>query len=158
LQLRLKEQGVSEDQVKARSRYIPNVIEPASGLTRAVLVLLCEAYTPDEARPSKMFLKFKPRFAPIKAGIFPLVNKDGMPEIAEKLYLDLRTEFTCEYDAKQTVGKRYARMDEIGTPYCITVDGQSKEDQTVTIRERDEMKQQRVSLDKVGGYLREHLR
>src|SRR5262249_18291160 len=98
LQLKLKEQGVSDEEVKARSRYIPNVIEPASGLTRAVLVLLCEAYTPDEARPSKMFMKFKPQFSPVKAGIFPLVNKDGMPEIAEKIYLDLRKDYTCEYD------------------------------------------------------------
>ena len=91
LQLKLKEQGDSAEEIKAKSRYVPNVIEPASGLTRAVLVLLCEAYTPDEARPSKMYLKFKPQFAPIKLGIFPLVNKDGMPEMAEKLYLDLRT-------------------------------------------------------------------
>jgi glycyl-tRNA synthetase len=138
-------------------RYLPNVIEPASGLTRAVLVLLCEGFTPDDARPSKMYMRFEPRFAPIKCGVFPLVNKDGMPEIAEKLYLDLRTHFTCEYDAKQTVGKRYARMDEIGTPFCVTVDGQTKEDQTVTIRERDTMKQERVALDKVLPYVKERL-
>ncbi|MBV8782535.1 MAG: glycine--tRNA ligase, partial [Phycisphaerae bacterium] len=82
LQLKLKEQGVGDEEIKRRSRYIPNVIEPASGLTRAVLVLLCEAYTPDLARPSQMYMKFLPRFAPIKCGIFPLVNKDGLPEIA----------------------------------------------------------------------------
>jgi glycyl-tRNA synthetase len=157
LQLRLKEEGKSADEIKARSRYIPNVIEPASGLTRAVLVLLCEAFTPDEARPSKMFLKFKPQFAPIKVGIFPLVNKDGMPEVAEKLYLDLRSQFTSEYDAKQSIGKRYARMDEIGTPFCVTVDGQTLQDQTVTLRDRDAMGQVRVSLDKVKGYLAERL-
>jgi glycyl-tRNA synthetase len=154
LQLKLKEQGVSDEEIKAKSRYVPNVIEPASGLTRAVLVLLCEAFTPDESRPSKMFMKFKPRFAPIKLGIFPLVNKEGMPEMAEKLYLDLRKEYTCEYDPKQAIGKRYARMDEIGTPFCITVDGQTNVDGTVTIRERDTMAQERVSLDKVHGYLR----
>src|SRR5206468_8003032 len=125
-------------------RYLPNVIEPASGLTRAVLVLLCEGFTVDETRPSKMYMRFEPRFAPIKCGVFPLVNKDGMPEIAEMLFLDLRTHFTGEYDAKQTVGKRYARMDEIGTPFCVTVDGQTKEDQTVTVRDRDTMKQERV--------------
>jgi glycyl-tRNA synthetase len=133
------------------------VIEPASGLTRAVLVLLCEAYTPDESRPSKMFLKFKPQFAPIKAGIFPLVNKDGMPEIAEKLYLDLRTNLTCEYDAKQSIGKRYARMDEIGAPFCVTIDGTTIQDRTVTIRHRDAMTQERVSLDQVKGYLHEKM-
>jgi glycyl-tRNA synthetase len=158
LQVKLKEQGVAPDEIKAKSRYIPNVIEPASGLTRAVLVLLCEAYrkTPDRQGTTEM-LSFKPQFAPIKAGIFPLVNKDGMPEVAEKLYLDLRQRFTCEYDAKQSIGKRYARMDEIGTPFSVTVDGQTRDDQTVTIRERDTMSQERVSLDKVKTYLDEKL-
>src|SRR3954452_118084 len=89
LQLRLKEQGVSPEEIKAKSRYIPNVIEPASGLTRAVLVLLCEAYRNQKGRQgAEEYLSFSPRFAPIKAGIFPLVNKEGMPEVAEKLYMD----------------------------------------------------------------------
>jgi glycyl-tRNA synthetase len=157
LQLKLKEEGKSADEIKAKSRYIPNVIEPASGLTRAVLVLLCDAFTPDEARPSKMFLKFKPQFAPVKVGIFPLVNKDGMPEVAEKLYLDLRNDFTTEYDAKQSIGKRYARMDEIGTPFCVTIDGQTLQDRTVTVRDRDAMGQVRVGIDSVGAYLKERL-
>lgn len=158
LQLKLKEQGASPEEIKAKSRYVPNVIEPASGLTRAVLVILCEAYRRDEKRQGSVeYLSIKPRFAPIKAGIFPLVNKDGMPEVAEKLYLDLRQDFTCEYDAKQAIGKRYARMDEIGTPYAVTVDGQTKEDQTVTIRERDSMAQERVNLDKVKAYLTDRL-
>jgi len=158
LQLELKAKGLSDEEVKARSRYIPNVIEPASGLTRAVLVLLCEAYTLDESRPSKMFMKFKPAFAPIKLGIFPLVNKDGMPEVAEKLYLDLRKSYTCEYDPKQNIGKRYARMDEIGTPFCITVDGQTLQDQAVTVRERDSMRQERVAIDKIRPYLADQLK
>src|SRR5207237_4406306 len=114
-----------------------------------VLVLLCESYREEKGRQgAEEYLSFLPRFAPIKAGIFPLVNKEGMPEVAENLYLDLRTHFTCEYDAKQSIGKRYARMDEIGTPFCVTIDGQTKEDQTVTLRERDSMRQERVSLDK----------
>ncbi|HUB27399.1 MAG TPA: glycine--tRNA ligase [Tepidisphaeraceae bacterium] len=157
LQLKLKAEGKSEEEVKARSRYVPNVIEPASGLTRAVLVLLCEAYTEDAQRPSGLFLKFKPKFAPIKLGIFPLVNKDGMPEVAEKLYLDLRQKWTCEYDPKQAIGKRYARMDEIGTPFCICIDGQTLTDQTVTIRHRDTMQQDRIAIDKVSAYLSERL-
>ncbi len=102
-------------------------------------------------------MKFKPQFAPIKLGIFPLVNKEGMPEVAEKLYLALRRHFTCEYDPKQAIGKRYARMDEIGTPYCITIDGQTLVDQTVTLRERDSMKQERMSLDRVKSFLLEQL-
>ena len=104
-----------------------------------------------------MFMKFAPKFAPIKCGVFPLVNKEGMPELAEKIYLDLRKHFMCEYDAKQSIGKRYARMDEIGTPYCITVDGDTLKDQTVTIRDRDSMTQQRIATSKVLEYLRERL-
>jgi len=158
LQLKLKEQGVSPEEIKAKSRYVPNVIEPASGLTRAVLVVLCEAYRRDPNRQgTEELLSIKPQFAPIKCGIFPLVNKEGMPEVAEKLYLDLRQKITCEYDPKQAIGRRYARMDEIGTPYCVTIDGQTKEDQTVTVRERDSMQQQRVALDKVKTYLLEKL-
>jgi len=157
LQVKLQNEGVDKDEIKKRSRYIPNVIEPASGLTRAVLVLLCEAYTPDESRPSKVFMKFKPKFAPVKAGVFPLVNKDGLPEIAQKLYLDLRERFMCEYDAKQSIGKRYARMDEIGTPYCFTVDQQTKEDQTVTVRHRDSQEQERISIDRIGAFLTEKI-
>src|SRR5207248_10863421 len=97
LQLKLKEQGASAEEIKAKSRYIPNVIEPASGLTRAVLVLLCEAFSVDESRPSPIYMKFDPSMAPVKAGIFPLVNKEGMPDVAEKLYLELRNKWTCEF-------------------------------------------------------------
>jgi glycyl-tRNA synthetase len=82
-----------------------------------------------------------------------LVNKEGMPDVAEKLYLDLRQDFTCEFDVKQSIGKRYARMDEIGTPFCVTIDGDTLKDQTVTLRERDSMSQERVALDKVKQYL-----
>src|SRR5688500_14293708 len=150
LQVKLKEQGVSAEEIKAKSRYIPNVIEPASGLTRAVLVLLFEAYRKELGRQgTEEFLSIKPQFAPIKLGVFPLVNKEGMPEVAEKVYLDLRKHFTAEYDPKQSIGKRYARMDEIGTPYCLTVDGETLKDQTVTVRERDRMTQERVSTDKL---------
>ena len=158
LQLKLKEQGASAEEIKAKSRYVPNVIEPASGLTRAVLVLLCEAYHHEKGRQgTEEYLSFKPRFAPIKLGIFPLVNKEGMPEIAEKLYLETRTQFTCEFDAKQSIGRRYARMDEIGTPFCVTVDGQTKEDGTVTVRQRDTMSQQRIGFDQVGNFVADQL-
>ncbi|MEM1213627.1 MAG: glycine--tRNA ligase [Planctomycetota bacterium] len=157
LQVRLQNEGVDKAEIKERSRYIPHVIEPASGLTRAVLVMLCEAYTPDESRPSKVFMKFPPKFAPVKAGVFPLVNKDGMPEIAQKLYMRLREKYTVEYDGKQSIGKRYARMDEIGTPFCFTVDGDTLEDQTVTVRDRDSQEQSRIGLDQVEAFLADHL-
>ena len=159
LQLRLKEQGAPPEEVKARSRYVPNVIEPASGLTRAVLVLLCEAYRHEPGRQggTEEWFAFDPKFAPVKCGIFPLVNKDGMPETATKLYMDLRQHFACDYDPKQSIGKRYARMDEIGTPFCVTVDGETAENGTVTVRERDGMTQQRVGMDQVKAYLLERV-
>ncbi|MDJ8954101.1 glycine--tRNA ligase, partial [Clostridium perfringens] len=94
--------------------YFPHVIEPSAGADRGALALLCEAYTPDESRASKVFMRFHPRMAPIKAGIFPLVAKDGMPEVADRLYRELRKRWVVECDEKQSIGKRYARMDEAG--------------------------------------------
>jgi glycyl-tRNA synthetase len=140
-------------------RYLPHVIEPAAGLTRGLLAVLCEAYTVDDSRPSPELMRFHPRLAPIKAGVFPLVNKDGMPEIAEQLYRDLRKHVgPCQFDAKQSIGKRYARMDEAGTPFCITVDGQTLADQSVTVRDRDTGAQVRIGVEQVVGYVGERVR
>ena len=138
-------------------RYFPHVIEPSAGADRGTLALLCEAYTPDESRPSKVFMKFHPRMAPIKAAVYPLVNKDGMPEVAEKLYRDLRKKYVIDYDPKQTIGKRYARMDEAGTPFCFTIDGQTLQDQTVTVRHRDTQQQERIGIDSVEAWLAERI-
>lgn len=140
------------------TRYFPHVIEPSAGADRGTLAVLCEAFTPTpERKGSKVVMKFAPRLAPIKAGVFPLVNKNGMPEVAEKLYKDLRKHYRCQFDVKQAIGKRYARMDEAGTPYCITIDGQTLEDQTVTVRERDSAAQERVAIDQVEGLLRKRI-
>ncbi|MEX0885587.1 MAG: glycine--tRNA ligase [Phycisphaeraceae bacterium] len=138
-------------------RYFPHVIEPSAGADRGTLALLCEAYTPDDSRPSKVYMKFTPRMAPIKAAVFPLVNKDGMPEKAEALYRELRKRWSVQFDVKQSIGKRYARMDEAGTPYCFTIDGQTLEDQTVTVRERDTQAQERIGIDKVEAYLADRI-
>jgi glycyl-tRNA synthetase len=138
-------------------RYLPHVIEPAAGLTRGMLVLLCEAYTRDPDRPSKVFMKFHPRMAPIKAAVFPLVAKDGMPEIAERLYDELRARYAVQYDVKQSIGKRYARMDEAGTPYCLTIDSETLTDQTVTVRDRDTAAQSRIALDRVAEFMRDRI-
>ena len=119
LQVKLQAQGMAKEEIMKQARYFPHVIEPSAGADRGTLALLCEAYTPDPARPSGVVMKFHPRMAPIKAAIYPLVAKDGMPEIAEKLYLELRQNYAVEYDVKQSIGKRYARMDEAGTPYCF---------------------------------------
>lgn len=138
---------------ESKERFIPHVIEPSAGLSRGVLALLCEAYTPDPERPSKVYMAFHPRIAPIKAAIFPLVAKDGMPEKAQKIYDGLRTRYPVQFDVKQNIGKRYARMDEAGTPYCFTVDSDSLSDDTVTVRHRDTLQQERIAADQVLRYL-----
>lgn len=137
-----------------KNRYIPHVIEPAAGLTRGVLALLCEAYTPDPNRPSGVYLNFHPKIAPKKAAILPLTAKDGQPEKAEKLYMELREEFPVDLDIKQNIGKRYARQDEIGTPFCFTIDNDTMADDSVTVRERNTMAQERINMGKVAEYLR----
>jgi len=139
------------------ARYVPHVIEPSAGVDRFTLAAICEAYSFDENRASPEFMKFHPRLAPIKAAVFPLVAKDGMPEVAVPVFEGIRKLFPCQYDAKQTIGKRYARMDEAGTPFCFTIDGQSKEDGTVTVRNRDDASQQRIDKSRCGEYLRDKL-
>lgn len=144
-------------------RYTPNVIEPSAGADRATLAFLCEAYSEDEAPDEKgkmqtrVVMKFHPRIAPIKAAVFPLVKKDGMPEIAQEIYLGLKKHFNVFYDEKGAVGRRYRRQDEAGTPYCITVDSQTLQDQTVTIRDRDTLEQWRVRVDECVSQITEKL-
>jgi len=136
-------------------QYTPHVIEPSAGADRATLAFLCEAYCEDEApdekgvMQSRVVLKLHPRLAPIKAAVFPLVKKEGMPEIARDITRALKSKFNVFYDEKGAVGRRYRRQDEAGTPYCITVDGQTLVDNTVTIRDRDSLAQSRVKLDDI---------
>ena len=131
-------------------RFTPHVIEPSAGADRGTLAFLCEAYHEDQAPDDKgdmqtrTVMKFHPRIAPVKAAVFPLVKKDGMPEAAKEIYTALKKRFVTFYDEKGAVGRRYRRQDEAGTPYCITVDGQTLQDQTVTIRDRDSLEQWRV--------------
>ncbi len=142
-------------------RYLPHVIEPSAGLDRGVLALLCEAFTEDASRPSPELLRLDPKLAPIKAAVFPLVAKDGMPEVSAKLHAEVARHVKrigyVEHDIKGTIGKRYARMDEAGCPYCFTIDGQTLTDQTVTVRDRDTGHQERIALDRVVGYLADKL-
>lgn len=142
---------------EANERYFPHVIEPSAGADRGVLALLCEAYTEDENRPSGVYMKFHPRMAPIKAAIFPLVDRDGMSEIAEKLYMELKMRWPVQLDIKQNIGKRYARMDEIGTPFCFTIDTQTLTDNTVTVRYRDTLKQERIAISEVAEFLEKNI-
>jgi glycyl-tRNA synthetase len=144
-------------------RFMPHVIEPSAGADRGTLAFLCEAYHEDKAPDEKgemqtrVVMKFHPRIAPIKAAVFPLVKKDGMPEIAQRIYRAIKPNMPVFYDEKGAVGRRYRRQDEAGTPYCITVDGQTLTDGTVTLRDRDSLKQWRVHETDLVAELRQRI-
>lgn len=139
-------------------RFIPYVIETSAGLDRTVLVVLADAYHEEEVEgESRTVLRLHPRLAPTKAAVFPLVKKEGMPEMAARIAADLRGRFTTFHDVSGSIGRRYRRQDEAGTPFCITVDGQSIEDGTVTVRDRDTLEQVRVAADGLSDYLRDRI-
>ena len=141
---------------RTKQKIMGYVIEPSQGVDRLFLAILFEAYTEENNR---VFLKLKPFLAPTKIGVFPLVSKDNLPEKAKEVYKMLKKEFyDVIYDESGSIGKRYARQDEIGTPYCITIDYQTLEDNTVTVRDRDTTKQERVRIDELVEYLREKLK
>ena len=150
--------------VISRERFVPHVIEPSAGADRAVLAFLCDAYHEDEVpdedgKPrSRTVLKLHPRLAPLKVAVLPLVKKDGMPEVAIDLYRKLKAHMPAYYDEKGSVGRRYARQDEAGTPWCLTIDGQTLTDGTVTLRDRDSLTQDRVAVAEVVDMLRDRLR
>jgi len=148
---------------ESKEKFVPFIIETSAGASRSFMAFLIEAYREEEARTAdgemetRVVLKFHPKLAPIKAAVFPLVNRDGMPEIAKKIEHDLRNSFRVFYDDSGAVGRRYRRQDEIGTPFCITVDSETLENQTVTIRERDSMEQVRVAISSLKSWLSERL-
>ncbi|MCB9706911.1 MAG: glycine--tRNA ligase [Myxococcales bacterium] len=133
-------------------RYLPHVVEPASGATRGVLAVLCDAYDEEpadaEGKGARTVLRLHPRLAPIKAAILPLVKKDGMPEVGRRIVERfMAAGVNAKYDEQHSIGRRYARHDEIGTPYCLTVDTETLSDDTVTIRHRDDRRQERIRVD-----------
>ena len=133
----------------------PAVVEVSAGVDRTVLTILVDAYHEEEVKgDNRVVLKLNPKLAPITMAVFPLVNRDGMPEIAEKIVENLRGEFATFFDAGGSIGRRYRRQDEAGTPYGITIDSETLEDQTVTVRDRDSMKQERISIDQLQSYFR----
>lgn len=139
---------------QANERYIPYIIETSIGCDRTLLTTLVDAYEEEEER---VVLRLAPAVAPIKVAIFPLVKKDGMPEIAEKITNDLRGEYRIFYDDSGSIGRRYRRMDEAGTPFCITVDSETLSDGTVTIRYRDSMKQERIEQNNIKKFLHKEI-
>jgi glycyl-tRNA synthetase len=137
-------------------RYLPYIVETSAGADRVTLTLLADAYREEQVEgETRVVLGLLPSLAPIKAGVFPLVKKDGMPELATTLYHDLRKQFACFYDESGAIGRRYRRMDEAGTPFGITVDGETTSGGTVTVRHRDTMQQERVGVDRVAEYVRD---
>ncbi|GAB5536163.1 MAG: glycine--tRNA ligase [Rubricoccaceae bacterium] len=147
---------------QTQERFIPYVVETSVGLDRTILMILCDAYRDEEVTngdktEKRTVLKFHPALAPFTAAIFPLVKKDGMPELAHQIEADLRRQFNVTYDEKGAVGRRYRRQDEIGTPFAITVDGDSVDEGTVTVRNRDSMAQDRIPADSVRRYLEDQI-
>ncbi|MCH7988990.1 MAG: glycine--tRNA ligase [Planctomycetes bacterium] len=141
---------------QTREKFVPHVIEPAAGADRATLAFLCEAYTEDEQPDDKgkmqkrTLMRFHPKIAPIKAAVFPLIKKEGMPEKAAEIYQTLKSAgIACYYDQQGAIGRRYRRQDEIGTPFCITIDGETATDDCVTVRDRDSLVQDRVSIKEI---------
>jgi glycyl-tRNA synthetase len=141
-----------------QERYVPHVIEPSAGADRAMLAFMVDAYDEEEVEGrGRTVLRLHPRLAPVKVAVLPLVNREGMPELARELYEDLRRRMPAEYDGGGSIGRRYRRQDEIGTPWGVTVDGQSLEDRTVTLRDRDSLEQVRVPVEGLGDELERRL-
>jgi len=146
---------------QANTRYLPYVIETSVGADRVTLAAMVNAYreeTVEGEDEGRVVLGLHPTIAPIKAGIFPLTKKDGQPEFAHRVVSALRSSFAVDYDESGSIGKRYRRQDEVGTPFCITVDGESAAADSVTVRDRDTLQQERVSTGQLVGYLAERLR
>jgi glycyl-tRNA synthetase len=142
----------------ANERYVPYVIETSVGASRSMMAFLVDAYREEEvAGEKRTILQFHPKLAPYKLAVLPLVNKEGMQEFATKLYRELQSSFKVFYDDSGAVGRRYRRQDEVGTPFCATVDGQTLEDGTVTVRDRDSMEQIRIGADRLRGYVAEKI-
>jgi len=139
--------------------YVPNVVETSIGVDRMFLAVLSTAYTEEkfEDGSERIVLKFPPFLAPYKVAVLPLTKKDGLPDKAREIINDLKHDFECYYEEKDTIGKRYRRQDAVGTPYCITVDHQTLDDSTVTIRERDTMKQERVAIADLEKIIGDHV-
>jgi glycyl-tRNA synthetase len=139
-------------------KFYPHVIEPTFGLTRLLLMIMLEAYHEEEVKGEKrVVMKFQPNLAPYQVAVLPLSKKDELTAVSKPLAEKLAQVFSCDYDVTQSIGKRYRRQDEIGTPYCVTVDFDSLVDQAVTVRDRDTMVQERIAIDKVEDYIRAKL-
>jgi glycyl-tRNA synthetase len=157
LQLHAKASGkdMSYTDPVSGDKFIPHVVEPTFGVDRTMLAMMLSAYHEEEVKGEKrVVMKFPKSLAPYQVAVLPLSRKEELMKVAEPIVEDLSKEFSCDYDVTQSIGKRYRRQDEIGTPYCVTVDFDSLEDKAVTVRDRDTMKQERIAIEKVGEYIK----
>lgn len=145
-----------------KERFVPYVVETSGGVSRGLMAFLCNAYDEEQvasgdggAAETRVVLRFHPKLSPVQVAVFPLVNKDGMPEKAHNIYKNLQKYFKVQYDTSGAIGRRYRRQDEIGTPYCVTVDGDSILNNTVTVRDRDSMQQETINIDNLKTYLQD---
>ena len=147
-----------QQQDRERRHYLPHVIEPSAGADRATLAFLCDAYDEDQVSgDTRTVLRLHPRLAPVKAAVFPLIRKAGMPERALELFRALRSRVNAVYDEKGAIGRRYRRQDEAGTPFCVTIDGTTLDDDTVTVRERDSCEQVRIPGPEIVDYIADRI-
>jgi glycyl-tRNA synthetase len=142
----------------ANERYLPYIVETSAGADRVTLTVLVDAYREEQVEgETRVVLGFAPAIAPIKVAVLPLMKKEGMPEVADRIYRDVRQHVNAFYDDSGAIGRRYRRQDEAGTPFCVTVDNDTLTDGTVTVRERDSMQQVRIAGDQVSGWIGAHL-
>jgi glycyl-tRNA synthetase len=154
-------QDLSYFDPETEERYFPYVIEPAVGVERPLMAFLVDAYTEDEAPTAsggvekRTVLKIDKRLAPIKVAVLPLSKHEDLVPVAQRVAAEIRPHFVTDVDVTQAIGRRYRRQDEVGTPFCVTIDFDSLEDQQVTIRDRDTMEQKRIGIDRVVEFLKE---
>ena len=143
---------------ESKERFVPYIVETSAGCDRTLLTVLVDAYREEEVEGElRVLLSLNPNLAPIHAGVFPLVKRDGMPDIAARIAADLRNDFIVFYDKGGSIGKRYRRMDEAGTPFCITVDSETLQNESVTVRFRDSLAQERVAISDLRHWLGERI-
>ena len=152
------------DQDNGNERYIPFIIETSAGLTRQLLMVLCDAYEDQKVADKgsdddwRTVLHFHPNLAPVTVAVLPLMKKDGLADLAQDIRAELKQDYATDYDQAGAIGRRYRRQDEIGTPYCVTIDYQSKEDGTVTVRDRDTMTQERIARAELSAYIKSRIK
>ncbi|HOX17096.1 MAG TPA: His/Gly/Thr/Pro-type tRNA ligase C-terminal domain-containing protein, partial [Spirochaetales bacterium] len=152
------------DQENGNERFVPYIVETSAGLTRQLLMILSDAYEEEKVADKgneddwRTVMKFHPLLAPVTVAVLPLMKKDGLSELAQEIRAGLKEDYATDYDQAGAIGRRYRRQDEAGTPFCVTIDYDTKENGTVTVRDRDSMEQERVHKDELGAYIKNKIK